>query len=136
VKLFVESSAKLPIVSIAVAFRSGSTFDPVGKEGLARTTAEALRLLSGRRFGRIISNMGRKEADRHDPAAGLTLIRKLRDSPVNTRIIIFCDANEAATYREVALNDGAYAVTSSPILLLAALDLEGSEATLAQAVNS
>lgn len=42
-KLFVETSPKLPIVSIAVAFRSGSTFDPIGREGLARTTARMLR---------------------------------------------------------------------------------------------
>ncbi len=42
-KLFVEASPKLPIVSIAVAFRSGSTFDPEGKEGLCRTTARMLR---------------------------------------------------------------------------------------------
>jgi zinc protease len=43
VKLFVEASKKVPIVSIAVGFRSGSTFDPVGKEGLARMTARMLR---------------------------------------------------------------------------------------------
>lgn len=42
-KLFVEASPKLPIVSIAIAFRSGSTFDPAGKEGLCRTTARMLR---------------------------------------------------------------------------------------------
>ncbi|NUP05827.1 MAG: insulinase family protein [Polyangiaceae bacterium] len=42
-KLFVETSAKLPIVSIAIAFRSGSTFDPSGREGLCRTTARMLR---------------------------------------------------------------------------------------------
>jgi len=43
VKLFVEASKKIPIVSIAVGFRSGSTFDPEGKEGLARMTARMLR---------------------------------------------------------------------------------------------
>src|SRR5689334_342619 len=42
-KLFVESSPKVPIVSIAIAFCSGSTFDPPGREGLARTTARMLR---------------------------------------------------------------------------------------------
>ncbi len=42
-KLFIEASKKVPIVSIAVGFRSGSTFDPVGKEGLARMTARMLR---------------------------------------------------------------------------------------------
>lgn len=42
-KVFVESSRKVPIVTITIAFRSGSTFDPVGKEGLARVTARMLR---------------------------------------------------------------------------------------------
>ncbi len=42
-KLFVESSAKLPLISIAIGFRSGSTFDPPGKEGLSRITARMLR---------------------------------------------------------------------------------------------
>lgn len=42
-KVFVESSNKLPVVSIAIGFRSGSTFDPAGQEGLTRTTARMLR---------------------------------------------------------------------------------------------
>ncbi|MFO0556054.1 MAG: pitrilysin family protein [Polyangiaceae bacterium] len=42
-KLFVERSAKLPVVSIALGFRSGSSQDPPGLEGLARTTARMLR---------------------------------------------------------------------------------------------
>ncbi len=42
-RLFVESSTKVPIVSVAIAFQSGSTHDPVGKEGLCRATARMLR---------------------------------------------------------------------------------------------
>ncbi len=42
-KLFVEPSSVLPIVSIVVAFRSGSAHDPRGKEGLSRVTARMLR---------------------------------------------------------------------------------------------
>ncbi|WP_437641324.1 M16 family metallopeptidase [Sorangium sp. So ce854] len=41
--VLVETSHALPIVSIVVAFRSGSAFDPVGREGLARITARMLR---------------------------------------------------------------------------------------------
>ena len=37
--VFVESSDALPIVSVLVAFRSGSTADPKGKEGLSRVAA-------------------------------------------------------------------------------------------------
>lgn len=39
----VEPSAALPLVSVLIAFRSGSAHDPLGKEGLARTTARMLR---------------------------------------------------------------------------------------------
>jgi zinc protease len=42
-KVFVEASPKVPIVSMAIAFQSGSTHDPVGKEGLSRATARMLR---------------------------------------------------------------------------------------------
>ncbi|WP_437786299.1 M16 family metallopeptidase [Sorangium sp. So ce1097] len=41
--VLVETSHALPIVSIVVAFRSGSAFDPVGREGLARITGRMLR---------------------------------------------------------------------------------------------
>ncbi len=41
--LFVEESHALPIVSMVIALRSGSAFDPVGKEGLARITGRMLR---------------------------------------------------------------------------------------------
>ena len=41
--VFVESSDALPIVSVLVAFRSGSAFDPEGREGLARIAARMLR---------------------------------------------------------------------------------------------
>lgn len=41
--LFVEPSPVLPLVSIVVAFRSGSAHDPAGKEGLSRVTARMLR---------------------------------------------------------------------------------------------
>ncbi|HVY45641.1 MAG TPA: insulinase family protein, partial [Minicystis sp.] len=39
----VEPSDALPIVSVVVAFRSGATHDPPGREGLARLTARMLR---------------------------------------------------------------------------------------------
>jgi zinc protease len=42
-KLFIEPSSVLPLVSIVVAFRTGSAHDPAGKEGLSRVTARMLR---------------------------------------------------------------------------------------------
>ncbi len=41
--VFVESSDALPIVSVLVAFRSGSAFDPERREGLARIAARMIR---------------------------------------------------------------------------------------------
>src|SRR5438067_13670737 len=40
---YVEESAALPFVSIAVAIRSGASTDPVGKEGLTRVMVRLLR---------------------------------------------------------------------------------------------
>lgn len=41
--LIVESSNLLPLVTVAVAFRSGAAHDPDGKEGLSRLTTRMLR---------------------------------------------------------------------------------------------
>jgi zinc protease len=41
--VFVEPSDALPIVSVAITFRSGAAHDPAGKEGLARIMARMLR---------------------------------------------------------------------------------------------
>src|SRR5260370_5408265 len=40
---YVEESAALPFISIAVAIRSGASTDPVGKEGLTRVMVRMLR---------------------------------------------------------------------------------------------
>ena len=42
-KLFLEPSSVLPLLSIVLAFRTGSAHDPPGKEGLSRVTARMLR---------------------------------------------------------------------------------------------
>lgn len=41
--VFVETSHALGLVSVVIAFRSGSAFDPEGKDGLARICARMLR---------------------------------------------------------------------------------------------
>lgn len=41
--VFVETSHALGLVSVLIAFRSGSSHDPEGKDGLARVTARMLR---------------------------------------------------------------------------------------------
>lgn len=46
-RVLCETSRDLPIVSVVVSFKTGSVFDPVGREGLARTTARMLRRGAG-----------------------------------------------------------------------------------------
>jgi zinc protease len=41
--VFVETSHALPLVSVLIAFRSGSAHDPPGRDGLGRITARMLR---------------------------------------------------------------------------------------------
>ncbi len=41
--LFIETSKALPLVSFAIAFQTGSYFDPPGKEGLSRFVGRMLR---------------------------------------------------------------------------------------------
>jgi zinc protease len=52
--VFVEPSDALPLVTVLVAFRSGSTHDAIGKEGVARLTARMLRRGGGGRTARDI----------------------------------------------------------------------------------
>ena len=42
-KIYVEESRALPFVSVAIAIRSGSSTEPIGKEGLTRVMVRMLR---------------------------------------------------------------------------------------------
>ena len=42
-RLIVETSHVLPLVAFAIAFKTGSYFDPPGKEGLSRFVGRMLR---------------------------------------------------------------------------------------------
>ena len=71
--VFVESSDALPIVSVLVAFRSGSAFDPAGREGLARIAARMLRRgaagLSSQVIEETIDSLGGELAADASPSA-------------------------------------------------------------------
>ncbi len=60
--VFVETSTALPIVSVLVAFRSGSAHDPPGKDGLGRIAARMLRRgskgLSSQQFEETVDALG------------------------------------------------------------------------------
>jgi zinc protease len=71
--VFVESSDALPIVSVLVAFRSGSAFDPEGREGLARIAARMIRRgaegLSAQVIEETIDSLGGELAADASPSA-------------------------------------------------------------------
>jgi zinc protease len=61
-RIFVEDSRALPLVSIAVALRSGAASDPVGKEGLTRVMVRMLRRgcrgMTSHQFEETIDSIG------------------------------------------------------------------------------
>jgi DNA-binding NtrC family response regulator len=56
---------------------------------IARSTSEALRLLGGRAFGLIISDMGRRESDVDVPDAGLQLLTKVRATNPGVPFVLY-----------------------------------------------
>lgn len=82
--VFVESSDALPIVSVLVAFRSGSAHDPEGREGLGRITARMLRRgaegFSAQRIEETIDALGGELAADASPSATTVHFEVIRRS--------------------------------------------------------
>ena len=74
---------------------------------LALSTAEALDLLAGERFGAVISDMGRKEG----PGAGYALLEAMRASGDETPFFIYAGSN-APQHRREAGERGAQGSTN------------------------
>lgn len=66
---------------------------------LALSTAEALRVLSSRRFAAVISDMGRKEG----PREGYKLLEALRAKDKTTPYFVYAGSNAPQHQREAAL---------------------------------
>ena len=75
---------------------------------LAESTADALQILSTRRFAAIISDMGRREG----PAEGYKLLEALRAYDKTTPFFIYAGSNAPQHRREAALR-GAQGSTNS-----------------------
>lgn len=88
------------------------------------STAHALAELKAGSFDRIISDMGRHEAEGYNQTAGIDLLRSVRDLGIQTPLAIYCSARAVGTYGSEALELGATAVTSSPTSLLQALRID------------
>ncbi|GGX92563.1 response regulator [Streptomyces anandii] len=93
----------------------------------ARSTSEGLGALrrAPHPFDAVISDMGRAEADGFDPDAGLTLIRKMRESGDTTPVFVYYGGANAAARREQVAAAGGDGITHSPTELFALLGQVG-----------
>lgn len=82
---------------------------------IARSTGEALRLLGGRAFGLVISDMGRRESDVDVPDAGLRLLAKIRATNPGVPFVLY---GNVGPYAEDARAAEATLVTDSTFELV------------------
>ena len=82
---------------------------------IARSTSEALRILGGRAFGLIISDMGRRESDVDVPDAGLQLLTKVRAMNSGVPFVLY---GNVGPFAEDARAAGATMVTDSTFELV------------------
>jgi CheY-like chemotaxis protein len=82
---------------------------------IARSTSEALRLLGGRAFGLVISDMGRRESDVDVPDAGLQLLAKVRATNPSVPFVLYGNVGPFAADARAA---GATMVTDSTFELV------------------
>jgi CheY-like chemotaxis protein len=81
---------------------------------IALSTAEGLAKLGERRYGAVLSDMGRYENDTSVSDAGITLLRAVRETHPTVPFLIYCGARAAAHFRDEALSAGADVITASP----------------------
>ncbi|MEV0893004.1 hypothetical protein [Promicromonospora sp. NPDC050262] len=81
----------------------------------ARSTAEAMRLLAGRRYGMVISDMGRHESGVDVSDAGLRLLAKVRAADAHLPFVLYGNVEPVA---EAARAAGATLVTGSTFELV------------------
>lgn len=84
---------------------------------LALSTREGLAKLGQRRYGAVLSDMGRSEEGAYVSDAGMRLLRTVRESDPTLPFLIYCSSQGALTYREAALSEGANVITASPAAL-------------------
>lgn len=82
---------------------------------IARSTSEAMRLLEGRRYGLIISDMGRLESGVDVPDAGLRLLARVRATDSDTPFALY---GNVAQFADAARAAGATMVTGSTFELM------------------
>ncbi|MFE7505104.1 response regulator [Promicromonospora sp. NPDC057488] len=81
----------------------------------ARTTDEAMNLLTARRYGLVISDMGRHESGVDVPDAGLRLLTKVRAADAHVPFVLYGNVERVS---DVARAAGATLVTGSTFELV------------------
>jgi CheY-like chemotaxis protein len=87
------------------------------------STSDAVLQFEEKQFDRIISDMGRQEGERYNSKAGIDLTKTIRNIDKNIPIIILCSRRASIEYQEEAYEAGVNEITSSPTVLLNALNL-------------
>lgn len=84
---------------------------------LARSTQEGLANLGRRRYGAVLSDMGRFEDGVNVSDAGMRLLGAVREDHPTLPFLIYCSDGASRRYREAALANGANEITASPVVL-------------------
>jgi CheY-like chemotaxis protein len=92
---------------------------------LAHSTLEGLSLFGRKRYGIVLSDMGRREDGDDVSDAGLRLLRAVREYDPAIPFVIYCSARAARTFGERALAEGATAITASATVLVEQLSVAG-----------
>ena len=89
------------------------------------TTDDAISRLSTSEFDLIITDMHRVEFGKVHHAAGMELIKAVRERELSTPVVVFFGRSRksADRYKDVAIRAGANLVTSSPTELMSAIEL-------------
>jgi len=89
---------------------------------LVKGTNEALAYLHQRRYGAVLSDMGRIENGTNVPDAGLRLLRSVRDYDASIPVLFYTSPFAATAYADDATAQGATTITASPTVLFEYLE--------------
>jgi CheY-like chemotaxis protein len=95
----------------------------------ALTTAEGLRLFGEGGYVAVITDFGRVEDGKYQPAAGRNLVQAVRGLDHAIPIFVFTTSKLAEEHRTELIDAGASAVTASTVELLAELGAVGARPT-------
>jgi DNA-binding NtrC family response regulator len=85
---------------------------------LVKSTAQGLSSLRHRRYGAVLSDMGRVEDNTDVPDAGMRLLNAVRESGIDVPVLFYTSPMAVRNLADQAMAEGARVITSSPTVLL------------------